>query len=217
LATSRKDYPGLRCVEGDFTDPDLLTSLGKFDILLLVNALHHVFSDSFSAQLGEVDVPVGKQRVQQALTDAVSCLDPGGWVVLFDGLELPGDPNQLVQLCFQDTRALRSFEKFARTYKPFRVTYRKLSSLCVEVAQKYYNRYMTKSIFLEKKLWNSEQFESYQYFTQDEFRSAFTQSGLEIKEIRTLTVNEQKWHQQVDIDASNVKFPDEHILIIAQK
>jgi len=217
LATCRKDYPALRCVEGDFTDSELISSFGKFDILILVNALHHVFSDSYSDKFGEVDVPVGKQRVEQAFTDAVNCLEPGGWVVLFDGIEIPGDPDRLVQLCFQDNRALRNFEKFARTYKPFRVSYRKTSSLCVEVPQRHYNRYMTKSIFLEKKLWDSERFESYQYFTETEFRATFTRNHLEITEYRPLTVNEQKWRRQVNIEASSINFPNEHVLILGQK
>ncbi|MCD4674238.1 MAG: class I SAM-dependent methyltransferase, partial [Anaerolineaceae bacterium] len=63
LANCARDYPGMRCVEGDFTDPDLLAGLGTFDVVLLVNALHEVFSDSFSAELGEIDVPLGKLRV----------------------------------------------------------------------------------------------------------------------------------------------------------
>jgi hypothetical protein len=38
-------------VEGDFTDLGLLAGLGKFEIVLLFNALHEVFSDSYSADV----------------------------------------------------------------------------------------------------------------------------------------------------------------------
>src|SRR5512143_319763 len=75
LARCQRDYPGLRCIEGDFTDPDLLARLGKFEIVLLVNALHEVFSDCFSPELGEINVLVGKQRVEQALAGAAGCLE----------------------------------------------------------------------------------------------------------------------------------------------
>ena len=81
LANCRRDYPGLPCIEGDFTNPDLLAGLGKFDVLLLVNALHEVFSNCFSPKLGEVDIPAAKLQVEQALGGAVSCLEPGGWLV----------------------------------------------------------------------------------------------------------------------------------------
>jgi SAM-dependent methyltransferase len=62
LAQCQRDYPGLRCVKGDFTDPDLLAGLGKFELVLLVNALHEVFSDSFSPELGEIDVPAASRH-----------------------------------------------------------------------------------------------------------------------------------------------------------
>ena len=51
------------------------TGLGKFDIVLLVNALHEVFSDCFSPELGEIDIPAAKLRVEQAL---VCCCGPPG-------------------------------------------------------------------------------------------------------------------------------------------
>ena len=91
IETCRRLYPGMRFIEGDFTDPALLAGLGQFELILLVNALHEVFSACYSAELGEVDVPLAKSRVLQALGGAVGCLAPGGWLVLFDGLEPPGD------------------------------------------------------------------------------------------------------------------------------
>ena len=71
LVKCMRDYPGFLCIEGDFMDSDLLAGLGKFELVFLVNALHEVFSDSFSPELGEIDVPVAKQRVEQALAGAV--------------------------------------------------------------------------------------------------------------------------------------------------
>ena len=47
LANCHRDYPGMRCIEGDFTDPALLSGLGAFDIVLLVNALHDGFFGYF--------------------------------------------------------------------------------------------------------------------------------------------------------------------------
>ena len=59
VAQCRKDFPGLRFIEIDLTASNLLADLGKFDIVLLVNALHEVFSDSYSSESGEINVPAG--------------------------------------------------------------------------------------------------------------------------------------------------------------
>ncbi len=218
LANCHRDYPGMRCIEGDFTDPDLLSRLGTFDIVLLVNALHEVFSDTYSAALNEIDVPLGKQRVEQALGAAASCLTPGGWLVLFDGLEAPGDPHEMLRVCFQDAGVREDFERFVQEYHPFKIKYQQTDDpLCVMLSRRHFTRYITKSIFLRKGLWKSERFESYQYFTEEEQRAAFDRQGLVIHELRKLTVNEAKWHLMVDIEASQAVFPDEHIMILAQQ
>ena len=217
-AQCRRDYPGLGCIEGDFTDPDLLCRLGKFDIVLLVNALHEVFSDSFSPELGEIDIPVAKQQVEQALAVAADRLEPDGWLVLFDGLEPPGDPGQILRIHLRDHQVLQEFETFAQQYRPFPITYHRVEDpLCIELSQRDFTRYITKSIFLGKRLWESERLQSYQYFTEEEFRAAFVRQGLDICELRTLTMNDEKWERLVDIDAGEAAFPDEHILILAQK
>ena len=218
IETCRRLYPGMRFIEGDFTDPALLAGLGRFELVLLVNALHEVFSACYSAELGEVDVPLAKSRVLQALGGAVDCLAPGGWLVLFDGLEPPGDGGQLVRIRFQDWQARRRFETFAREFQPFRIHYRPTGEPgCVELSLHDFTRYIDKSIFLDKSLWGTERLESYQYFTEAEFRQALASLGLTIHELRTLTVNYEKWQAQVEILTPGLDFPAEHLLILAQK
>jgi hypothetical protein len=219
LARCRHDYPKMRCVEGDFTDPDLLAGLGKFEIVILVNALHEVFSDCFSAELGEIDIQTARVRVEQALAAAVGCLEPGpeAWLVLFDGLEPPGDPGQILRIRFHDYEIRKDFEVFAREYHPFQITYLNTKdTLCVDLTLRDFTRYITKSIFLGKRLWESERLESYQYFTEAEFRATFARQRLNISELRTLTVNDEKWRNLVDILSPGINFPEEHILILAR-
>lgn len=217
LERCRADYPGLRFVEGDITDPALLGGLGTFQMVLLVNALHEVFSTTFDAQRGEVDAPAAKTRVTQALGLAAGCLAREGWLVLFDGLEPPGDPNDRLRIRFLTPRARAGFDRFANEYHPFHIRWRQLADpQCVELSRRDFTRYIDKSIFLEKALWQTERLESYQYFTEDEFRTAFAQHGLAIRELRTLTVNEEKWRRLVRIETRGERFPQEHILILAQ-
>jgi len=218
LAQCQHDYPGLNCIAGDFTDPALLAGLGKFDIVLLVNTLHEVFSDTFSPELNEIDVPLARQRVHETLAAAVDFLQPGCWLVLFDGLEPAGDPARILRIRFRDAQVRQDFETFVHEYLPLHITYKQLRDpFSVELSQRDFTRYITKSIFLRKHLWESERLQSYQYFTEEDYRAAFAHLGLEISELRTLTVNEEKWRTLVDMDSPGVNFPEEHILILAKK
>jgi SAM-dependent methyltransferase len=213
----RSDYPALQFIDGDFTEPDRMAGLGQFEIVLLVNALHEVFSACYSAEIGEVAVNQAKQRVEQALAVAVEHLAPGGYLALFDGLEPPGDTQVPVRIRFLHWQARRRFDTFAREYQPFRISYRESGDpFLVELSMRDFTRYITKSIFLGKQLWQKERLESYQYFNETEFCEAFTRLGLAISELRTLTVNYEKWCSEVKIETPGVDFPAEHIMILAQ-
>jgi SAM-dependent methyltransferase len=61
IETCRRTYPEMRFICGDFTDPLLMEGLGHFDVVMLVNALHEVFSSVCSPGSGEVDVPAAKR------------------------------------------------------------------------------------------------------------------------------------------------------------
>lgn len=218
LARCRKDYPGWQFSEGDFTSPDVLDGLGQYDLLLLVNALHEVFSRDM---LNQRTTPAGgieaaRQRTAQAFTRLAGCINQGGWLLLFDGLEPPGDPDEILTIRFVDRQARAGFETFARQYQPLKINYQPTGDpLRVRLPRRAFARYITKSIFLGKALWNSEQLESYQYFNEEDFRAACQRDGLRIHELRTLTVNTAKWQRIVIPEG--FAFPDEHIMILAQK
>lgn len=217
IQTCRRAYPAMTFIEGDFTDAALLESLGAFDIVIAVNALHEVFSAGYSSALGEIDVPAAKHAVERALGLAAARLAPGGHLVLFDGLEPPGDPRQMVRLQFLHPQAYQWFEQFAREYHPFHITYHTVGRYIIELPRRDFTRYIDKSIFLGKSLWKTERLESYQYFTEAEFRAAFARAGLEIHALRTLTVDDEKWRRSVEILTTGVEFPEEHIMIVASK
>jgi hypothetical protein len=218
IQVCRRLYPGMTFIEGDFTHPEVMAGLGEFEIVILVNALHEVFSADYSRRPGEVAVEHSKQRVEQALTCAVEHLAPGGYLVLFDGLESSGDLQAWICIRFRHWQARRRFETFAHEYRPFKISYRETGDpFVVELSYRDFTRYITKSIFLDKRLWQTERLESYQYFNETEFRQAFARLGLVIAELRTLTVNYEKWRSEVEIETANADFPVEHIMILARK
>jgi hypothetical protein len=70
---------------------------------------------------------------------------------------------------------------------------------------------------LGKALWKTERLESYQYFTEAEFRSMIKRNQLEIELLQTITVNDEKWRRVVAIETPGVDFPAEHIMMILKK
>ena len=217
VQTAMEDYPAIRFLEGDFTDRDFLSRLGKFEIVLLVNALHHVFSDAYDEELGEVDVQAGKQAVLNTFNHILQCLQPGGYLLLFDGLEPSGDPQQPVAIRFLHQQAQDDFYQFARQYQPFRIRYKTLpQENCIQLSLHDFTRYITKMIFLGKPLWERERLESYQYFNEFEFRDMFASNHLQIKDWQFISVDDQRWQDAVEILTPGVDFPTEHVLIIAQ-
>ncbi|PKO05478.1 MAG: hypothetical protein CVU41_12680 [Chloroflexi bacterium HGW-Chloroflexi-3] len=217
LAIARKKYPSIRFLAGDFTVTDLLQSLGKFDLLLLVNALHHVFSDAYDPTLGEIDVPKGKANLLTSFTKLSQAVKTGGYVILFDGLEANIPPDKPVQIQFQTPDALEKFQTFAREYNPFHIQYQLNTDDSISLSMRDFTRYITKIIFLGKPLWDRERQESYQYFNESEMREMLTQNGFDVQEFQLLSVDYDHWLQEVRIFTPGIDFPPEHVLITAQK
>ncbi len=119
LETARKVFPAITFIQGDFTDPDLLEQLGKFDLILLVNALHHVFSDAYDEELGEVDVRTAKTAVRVAFRFIQQCLNPGGSLLLFDGLEADGDLQRPLEIRFLHYTSAEGFPAICQGISTF--------------------------------------------------------------------------------------------------
>ena len=217
LAVARKKYTSIRFLTGDFTDTVLLQSLGQFDLLLLVNALHHVFSDAYDPQLGEIDVLKGKANLHISFTNLSQAVKAGGYVILFDGLETNIPLDTAIQVQFQTPEAMDKFQTFVREYQPFRIQYQLNTEDIATLSMRNFTRYVTKIIFLGKPLWERERQESYQYFNENEMRGMLTQNGFDIQDFRLLSVDYDHWLQEVSILTPGVDFPPEHVLITAQK
>ena len=220
LETARKYYPGIQFIHGDFTNREFLASLGTFDLILLVNALHHVYSDAYDEELGEVDIPTAKEQVREAFTAILPLLNSGGSLLLFDGLEMDGDTRRPVEIRFLQTEAQEAFQQFAREYQPFRVRFTAGSSHShkdtIQLSIRDFTRYVTKLIFLGKPLWERERLESYQYFSQEEMMSLFLENGLILTEKQLISVDLQRWQEGIEILSPGIDFPVEHILLVGK-
>jgi len=221
LEIARKDYPGIQFIHGDFTNQEFLESLGTFDLILLVNALHHVFSDAYDEELGEVDVPTAKTQVREAFSTIQAHLNSGGSLLLFDGLEMDGDIQRPVEIRFLHAEAQEAFQQFAREYQPFRIRYAAspvhMRKDTIQLSLRDFTRYITKLIFLGKPLWERERLESYQYFNQEEMIILFQENGLILTEKQLISVDMQRWQEEIEILSAGIDFPVEHILLVGKK
>jgi len=221
LEVARKDYPGIQFIHGDFTNQEFLESLGTFDLILLVNALHHVFSDAYDEELGEVDVPTAKTQVREAFSTIQAHLNSGGSLLLFDGLEMDGDIQRPVEIRFLNAEAQEAFQQFAREYQPFRIRYAAspvhMRKDTIQLSLRDFTRYITKLIFLGKPLWERERLESYQYFNQEEMIILFQENGLILTEKQLISVDMQRWQEEIEILSAGIDFPVEHILVVGKK
>ncbi|PKN83584.1 MAG: hypothetical protein CVU46_16560 [Chloroflexi bacterium HGW-Chloroflexi-8] len=221
LETARKDYPGIQFIHGDFTNREFLTNLGNFDLILLVNALHHVYSDAYDEELGEVDVPTAKTQVREAFIAILERLNSGGSLLLFDGLEMDGDTRRPVEIRFLQAEAQEAFHQFAREYQPFRIRFTAgalhAHKDTIQLSIRDFTRYVTKLIFLGKPLWERERLESYQYFNQEEMLNLFQENSLILTEKQLISVDLQRWQEEIEILSPDIDFPIEHILLIGKK
>lgn len=217
LRKAGQDYPGLQFIAGSFTDAHFLSNLGKFDLILLVNALHHVYSDAYDEELGQIDELAGKQDVAQTFATICTCLNPGGYILLFDGVEAPGDAQRWIEFRFRQPTGRQRFEQFTREYLPFRIQSQPGSTAgSVRLRQRDFTRYITKLIFVGKPLWEREHQESYQYFTESEFAAMFQQNGLQIVHNETISVDHERWQDEIEIITPGMEFPAEHILVVGK-
>ena len=191
---------------------------GNLSMVMMVNALHEVFSDSYSQDIKEVDVPAAKQNVQRALAGAVAKLAVGRYLLLFDGLEMMGDIHRKVRFKFRSPQAREHFLTFVREYHPFKISFREIDSpYRIELSQRDFPATSRNRSFWGKGCGGRNAWKATSISTRMNFWQPSPQVGLTIVEQRTLTVDEEKWSRQVQIESRGVGFPEEHILIIAQK
>jgi len=134
---------------------------------------------------------------------------------------MDGDIQRPVEIRFLHAEAQEAFQQFAREYQPFRIRYA-VSPVhtrkdTIQLSLRDFTRYVTKLIFLGKPLWEWERLESYQYFNQEEMIILFQENGLILTEKQLISVDMQRWQEEIEILSAGIDFPVEHILLVGKK
>lgn len=209
-------YPNILFSCLDYSTEDLL-HLGKFDIVLMVNTLHEVFSSCRMADSHLVVPQIGKRNVEVALRQVSNIIKENGYLIIFDGVEYSCDLKTPIHIRFLSKNGIDEFVNFTEEYAAFQINYSIIESDTIELSTRDFTRYITKSIFFNTSLWDIEKFESYQYYTENEFRTRLCELDFSIESLSYSSPSYKEWTERVMIKTPSVDFPHEHILIVAKR
>jgi SAM-dependent methyltransferase len=210
-----KNYPEIELLNLDIVNDSLKILKNKFDIVMIVNTLHEVFS--FHSWNGDFNEKNGKKKVIHTLKNITQILKRNGKLVLFDGVEHPDKPNKKVIIKLLKKTSKDEFLRFVKEYQPIKIKPKWLSDSNVEITTKEFTRFVTKLIFLNTPSWEMEKEEMYQYFTKKEFENVYSKLNLQIDALNLLSPNLGLWNSKVKIISRGCSFPYEHIMITGFK
>lgn len=203
-------YPEIDFHYIDITKYSSLRNLGKFDVILIVNVLHEIYSVSSLSQ----SIKFGKQMVSDTIKEMSCLLNDDGIFVIMDGLEADNSDKDSVK--FKLKCSINYFNDFIADYRHLYNKYDMLNeSAEVEMMSRDFTRFITKLRFVNGPLWDIEKTESYQYYTEKEFFEKLISNGFNVIKIEKFISNIHNWENSIDITQGN--FPFEHIIIIGQK
>lgn len=219
LDSAEKTYPDFKFHQRNLLSSGWERGLGQFDLIIIVNVLHEIYSSAYVPELQGINTKPGKNRVKDALSSAMSLLSGNGYLLIFDGLEY-NNPDQKISFILRNKEAEALFHRFVSEYRAFRIKYEEKQFDKINVvtmSRHHFSKFITKIRWMSSELWDIEKWESYQYFNQEEFTSTLKNLGLDAQKSELIADNLHDWEQYVELIDSQDSFPYEHILLIEKK
>ena len=183
----------------------------KYDLIIASNVFHELFS-SYLLDVGSIDF--AKAQISKDYKAAFSLLNKGGIFVVLDGIE--SDTGDEVSFVINNLSVVDKFDVFVSTYAFLEKEYTKGTlGQSINMTSHDFTRFITKLRFVDSANWMIEKKETYQYYTEREFREVFLNSGLTIFKLERFIANVEIWRQEVELLRG--EYPDEHIIIMAVK
>jgi SAM-dependent methyltransferase len=215
IERARRLYPRVSFSVADYAERPL--NLQPFDLVMMVGTLHEVYSGSRPVASSEIEPGLGKKAVAKALGHGTRLVGDDRYLVLFDGVEHPL-PDLRIVVGFNSARALDEFKKIVSEYEAIRLSYEESGGMGrVRISMRDFTRYITKTRFFNSGLWEIEKRESYQYFTEEEFKKCLGEFGIDVLKLQCSSPRQKDWDDRVTIKTPGVAFPQENILIVGRK
>jgi len=187
----------------------------KVDTIIFSSILHEIFSYT-ETENGRFELG----SVKKALENAYESLNPGGRIIIRDGIRTAND-GSVIEITFLDPAGMGFFKNYVNDFKGLKdILDKKISideeggkvSACAEFARE----------FLYTYTWGQESYahevqEQFGYFTIDEYREYF--EGLGAKMIRCDAFLEPGYveHLSPKVKLSVDKFPDSNCIVVVEK
>ena len=187
----------------------------KVDTVIFSSILHEIFSYT-ETENGRFEI----DTVKCALKNAYSSLNPGGRIVIRDGVKTPID-DSVIEITFKDKAGLDFFRNYVRDFKGLKdISDKKIQILENENKVIACTNYARE--FLYTYTWGQESYahevqEQFGYFTIDEFRDFFEDLGAKI--IRCDAFLEQGYvdHLSPKVELSVPVYPDSNCIVVVNK
>jgi len=186
----------------------------KVDSIFFSSILHEIYSYT-ETENGRFEI----ESVKKALQNAYASLNPGGRIVIRDGVKSADDT--VIEITFHDPEGMDFFKNYMRDFEGLKdIEDRKIKiyesenrvCACTNFARE----------FLYTYTWGRESYahevqEQFGYFTIEEYREFFETLGAKI--IRCESFLEQGYvsHLESKVTLSPDRFPDSNCIIVAEK
>lgn len=180
----------------------------QYDIVIVSNVLHEIFSGAESQKNGKV-------LVRSTLKKIGGLLCVNGNLVILDGLR-PEHNNRPVVIKFQSPDAYNLYKLFADKYSAILIKTKKLSKKTIGTKLGHLAAFLTKARYLNEKYWENESKQLYQFFTADEFQEALEAGGMVVERLEPQPFPHEQINQIVESVEPNIDLPVKNVLIVAQ-
>lgn len=198
-------------VKREIVDSHWIDNMGVFDIVICINIFHEVYSSLLMQNDTNIDTDFS-----QIINRVFDLVDKGGLVLIFDGIEQAYSLFRPVIFEMRDQDTIDKFEVFVNEYLAFPMYFDRLSNNCIKCNLKDFTRFITKLRFISSHTWGVEKYESYQYYTETEYRYLFENNNMTIIDSSKFICDSHEWQKHIKI-LNDTPYPDECFYILGQK
>ncbi|MBQ6094191.1 MAG: methyltransferase [Lachnospiraceae bacterium] len=186
----------------------------KVDAILFSSILHEVFSYT-ETERGRFEI----ESVTTALRNAYASLNPGGRIIIRDGVKSKVD-DSVIEIRFKDPEGMEFFKNFVRDFEGLKdIEDKKIEIFEQENKVKACTNYARE--FLYTYTWGRQSYphevqEQFGYFTIEEFRKFFEELGAEIIRCDAFLEPGYVTHLSPKVELSVPVYPDSNCIIVVE-
>ncbi|MBO7339354.1 MAG: methyltransferase [Lachnospiraceae bacterium] len=188
----------------------------KVDAILFSSILHEVFSYT-ETENGRFDVA----SVERALQNAYDSLNPGGRIIIRDGVKSPVDGSTTIEIMFKDPEGIEFFENYVRDFEGLKDIEDKKIEIDKAAGKVRADANFARE-FLYTYTWGKQSYahevqEQFGYFTIEEFRKFFERLGAKVLRCESFLEPGYVTHLAPKVSLSPDRFPDSNCIVVVEK